>query len=210
MLTGKSAPQGAVQGGQITLRARWVLLFYGVLASLAVIWRLWADEMLPWRSTHIPPTAPAWARLGIGIAAGLGLVVVSRAWVARSSAGQRLASELGRLLGPLSWRRAFGFALASGLAEEALFRGALQPQVGLVAATLLFGAAHYVPRPGLRVWSLFALLAGALFGALFEATGDLLAPATAHVVVNGLNLLWLAPSAGGGNAGGGDGAQRIK
>jgi hypothetical protein len=203
MPTGKSAPQGAVQAGQGSLRVRWVLLFYGVLASLAVIWRLWADQVLPWRSAHTAPSAPAWARLGIGIAAGLALVVVSRAWVARSSAGQRLASELGRLLGPLSWRRAWLFALASGLGEEALFRGALQPRVGLVAATLLFGAAHYVPRPGLRVWSLFALLAGALFGAMFEATGDLLAPATAHVVVNGLNLRRLARSEGGDE--GGDG-----
>ncbi|MGH7286991.1 MAG: CPBP family glutamic-type intramembrane protease [Myxococcota bacterium] len=187
-----------MQRGEVSLRVRWVLLFYGLLAALAVIWRLWADEMLPWRLTHTAPGAPAWARLGIGIAAGSGLVVVSRAWVARSRAGQRLASELGRLLGLLSWRRAWLFALASGLAEEALFRGALQPQVGLVAATLLFGAAHYVPRPGLRVWSLFALLAGALFGAMFEATGDLLAPATAHVVVNGLNLHWLARSARAG------------
>ena len=120
MPTGKSAPQGAAQAGQVSLRVRWVLLFYGVLASVAVIWRLWADQVLPWRSAHTAPSLRPGLGSGSESRPASRLVVVSRAWVARSSAGQRLASELGRLLGPLSWRRAWLFALASGLAEEAL------------------------------------------------------------------------------------------
>ena len=191
MATGKSTPQGAGPGGP-SLRVHWVLIFYGLLGGAAVAWRLWADGILPWRASPSDPVSPGWLRLGLGVAAGLGLVAASRVATERTQAGRALASELSRLLGPLSERRAFGFALASGLAEEAFFRGALQPRVGLAAATVLFAAAHYVPRPGLRVWALFALVAGALFGVLFERTGDLLAPAVAHAVVNGLNLHWLA------------------
>jgi hypothetical protein len=191
MATGKSGPPGEWQPGQ-PIPVRWVLIFYGVLGAAAVAWRLWADAMPPWRTSADAALAPLWLRLGLGVAAGLALVAASRFATERTRTGRALADELSALLGPISERRALGFALASGLAEEAFFRGALQPRVGLLAATLLFAAAHYVPRPGLRVWSLFALVAGGLFGALFEATGDLLAPAVAHAIVNGLNLRWLA------------------
>jgi membrane protease YdiL (CAAX protease family) len=127
-----------------------------------------------------------------GLAAGAAIVVLSRLLTQRTRWGAALARRLAVLLGALSLRDCWVLAALSGVAEEAFFRGALQPRVGLVAATLLFGAAHYVPRPGLRAWSLFALAAGAVFGALYQWTGDLIAPALAHVVVNGLNLRWLA------------------
>jgi hypothetical protein len=195
---GKSTPRGEAWSGQ-RIPVRWVVIFYGALGAAAVAWRFGADGMLPWRSSPDGPLPPPWLRLGLGLAAGLALVAASRLLTARSHAGRALAEELARLLGPLSEQRAVGFALASGVAEEAFFRGALQPQVGLLAATLLFAAAHFVPRPGLYLWSLFALVAGALFGALFEATGDLLAPALAHVVVNGMNLRWLARRTQGGD-----------
>jgi len=191
MAPGKSSPHGEWQRGQ-PIPVRWVLIFYGLLGGAALVWRLWADGVAPWRTSPDAPLTPLWLRLGLGVAAGLALVAASRLATERTRTGRALADELARLLGPLSVSRALGFALASGLAEEAFFRGALQPRVGLLVATVLFGAAHYVPRPGLRVWSLFALAAGALFGVLFEGTGDLLAPAVAHAVVNGLNLYWLA------------------
>src|SRR5262245_5591234 len=191
MATGKSDPPGeSPRWGPIPLQ--WVLIFYGAVAAVAVGWRLAVNGMLPWRSSADAPVAPLWLRLALGVGAGLALVGASRLATARTRAGRTLAAELAQLLGPLSLGRAWAFALASGLAEEALFRGALQPRVGLLAATLLFAAAHYVPRAGLRAWSLFALAAGAVFGALFAASGDLLAPALAHAVVNGLNLHWLA------------------
>jgi membrane protease YdiL (CAAX protease family) len=188
---GKSDSRGAEAPGR-PIPLHWVLIFYGVLGAAAVAWRLWVDGVLPWRISPDVEPAPLWLRLGLGLAAGLGLVVASREVSARTRAGRALAEELARLLGPLSTGRALAFALSSGLAEEAFFRGALQPRVGLLLATLLFAAAHYVPRPGLRAWSLFALAAGLLFGALFAWTGDLLAPAVAHAVVNALNLRWLA------------------
>ena len=123
---------------------------------------------------------------------GYRLVPEARGRGYATEAGRALAGELARLLGPISLGRAWLFALASGLAEEAFFRGALQPRVGFLAATLLFAAAHFVPAAKLWGWALFALVAGALFGALFAATGDLLAPFLAHALVNGLNLRWLA------------------
>jgi hypothetical protein len=193
MATGKSVPQGGAREG---LSARLVLGFYAAMGGIALIWRLGADGVLPWAEAPGEAVLPIPWRIAAGLGAGAALVAVSRFWTARSAAGRALAAELARVLGPLSARRAAAFALASGLAEEALFRGALQPQVGALAATLLFAAAHFVPAPKLRIWSLFALLAGAVFAALFAWTGDLLAPALAHALVNAVNLRWLGSPEG--------------
>jgi membrane protease YdiL (CAAX protease family) len=73
-----------------------------------------------------------------------------------------------------------------------LFRGALQPAVGLVWASLIFGACHFLPRRELVAWSLFAALMGFAFGALYEWTGQLAAPIAAHALINGVNLPRLA------------------
>jgi len=188
MATGKSSPQG---GAPASLSLRLVLGFYGGMGALALAWRLAVDGVLPWAEGPAHPPLPLLVRAAAGLATGAALVAASRAWTARTASGRALAAELGRLLGPLSPGRAFALALVSGLAEEAFFRGALQPRVGFLAATVLFAAAHFVPTPQLRSWALFALAAGAAFGALFLVTGDLLAPVLAHALVNGLNLRWL-------------------
>ena len=88
-------------------------------------------------------------------------------------------------------------ALASGMAEEMFFRGALQPQVGWLAASLLFGLLHFIPRRDLLPWAGFAVLVGGLFGALFLWTGNLVAPVVAHVLVNAVNLPMLIRKYGG-------------
>ena len=179
------------RGSPVTLSLRLVLSFYGVMAVVAVGWRLVVEGVMPWAEGPGEQVRPLPWRVGAGVAAGLLLVWASREFTARSAAGQALARELSRLVGPLSAGRACLLAAASGLGEELLFRGALQPRVGWLAATLLFAAAHFVPTRELRSWAAFALVAGGLFGALFALGGDLLAPVIAHALVNGLNLYWL-------------------
>ncbi len=80
-------------------------------------------------------------------------------------------------------------AVFSGVAEEALFRGALQPMLGLLATSVLFGALHVGPDRRYLVWTLWAVGAGFLFGFLYEWTGGLLAPTIAHVLHNSATLL---------------------
>jgi membrane protease YdiL (CAAX protease family) len=60
--------------------------------------------------------------------------------------------------------------------------------VGWLAASLLFGCAHLVPRREMLPWTGFAVLAGLLFAGLFIWTGNLVAPICAHVLVNAVNL----------------------
>ncbi len=73
-------------------------------------------------------------------------------------------------------------------------KGALQPRLGWFTASVVFGLAHYAPRRSLLPWTGFALLAGGLLGALFAATGNLVAPVTAHAAINAVNLRLLTRS----------------
>ena len=80
-------------------------------------------------------------------------------------------------------------AVISGVGEEALFRGALQPILGILVTSLLFGALHVGPDRRYLIWTVWAVGAGFLFGALYEWTGGILAPVTAHVLHNAATLL---------------------
>jgi membrane protease YdiL (CAAX protease family) len=170
------------------------LALYAVMAAAAVAWRLLSDGQSPFLAAGgvpVPEGGQLLQHALLGMLAGGGLVAASRLWTLYTRMGRVLAEHLAAILGPLSGAQVVVLALASGLGEEVFFRGALQPRVGLVIASLLFGLAHLVPRRELLAWAGFAVLAGLLLGALFECTGNLLAPALAHVVVNGVNLRWL-------------------
>jgi len=172
---------------------RMALRFYGLLFLAAWLWRTaWLGEPL----LHAGPEAAARGvdplRDGAAGLLAAGIVIgLSHQLTAHTRGGRALADGLARLLGPLETRHVVVLALVSGIAEEAFFRGALQPRVGLVWASLVFGLAHFVPRPEFRLWTVFSVAAGFLLGFLFEATGNLVAPVVAHVVVNGVNLTLL-------------------
>ena len=164
--------------------------FYALMVVLAFVWRgLW-DGGVPW-SAPGTALAPLPIRLAAGAGVGLAGVALSRWWIARSELGTRLSDTLGQILGPMGMGTAWGLALASGVGEELLFRGAAQPALGLWIASVLFAVVHYLPGPGLWIWMLYALGAGGVLGGLFHWTGDVVAPVTAHTVLNGLNLSWL-------------------
>lgn len=96
-------------------------------------------------------------------------------------------------------------SVLTALGEEALFRGALLPTVGVWGQALLFGLLH---PAGQRGWSymLYALAAGALLGYATLYTGSLWPSMLAHAVVN-LWGLWprrSRPSLRGGHGGGHD------
>jgi hypothetical protein len=130
--------------------------------------------------------------VGSGAALGIAIVLLS-GWFTRATlTGDRLARALARILGRRSVGECAVLALASGVGEEAFFRGALQPQLGLVATSLLFALAHFAPRRELLPWTGFSLAAGLALGWLFDATGNLVAPIVAHALVNAINLRLLS------------------
>lgn len=127
----------------------------------------------------------------LGLGFGLLLPVLSRFLVYGIPAFAHVEAEIGRWLGPISTAVATRLAILSGLGEELVFRGLLQPELGLALTSMLFGLAHLGPDPRFLAWTAWATVAGGLFGWMAEHTGSLLAPIVAHVTVNYLGLLWI-------------------
>ena len=110
--------------------------------------------------------------------------------------GRRLQAVIGRLVGGIHPADAVLLAALSAAAEELVFRGMLLPYLGLWVSSLLFGLAHLVPREGLWPWSAWTAGAGVVLGWTALGTGGLLAPITAHFVVNAVGLLLLSRQSG--------------
>lgn len=166
---------------------RRAIVFYGVMLGAALLWRV----VLQGRSLLLASATDAihWVRDPLlGVAAGALVIAASAELTARTRMGRALARALGGALGPLRLGDCVVLAAASGVAEEALFRGALQPQLGLAWTSVVFALAHLVPRRELLPWCAFSLAAGLLLGGLYAATGNLVAPVVAHALVNAVNL----------------------
>jgi uncharacterized protein len=108
----------------------------------------------------------------------------------------------------VSFTDAFLVALYSGIGEEALFRGALQPWLvrfiesqiqspelslvlGISGASVIFGLLHTPLVKELRPWTLLAIVMGFVFGALAAYSESLVPAILAHSTINFLNLLRL-------------------
>jgi membrane protease YdiL (CAAX protease family) len=187
------APQEPLPDRQAFVRT--ALGFYGAMGCLALLWRMGVSSesiLFPGAGVGAEGSPSLWAAVTAGLLVGLVSVGLSEALTRATKLGDQLADLLGESLSGLTMGDAMLLALASGMAEEMFFRGALQPAVGLGWASLIFGACHFMPRRELAIWSFYALAMGLAFGWLFEWTGHLAAPITAHVVVNGINLPRLA------------------
>lgn len=85
---------------------------------------------------------------------------------------------------------------AAGLAEEVLFRGGLQPTIGVIPAALLFGFSHGGWRREMWAYVLAASVSGGLFGLAYLWTGDLWVPVIAHTLHNLAATIVLGNTAG--------------
>lgn len=169
---------------------RLALFVYAAMAAVAAIWRvLIQGEPMFFASVSAQHQGFAVGLdLATGVGTGLSVVLLSDLLTQRTQWGEALARRLAETVGPLSLTQCVALALLSGIGEEMFFRGALQPVVGLGWASLLFGVMHFAPDRALLPWTGFAVVMGAVFGALYLWTGSLLAPIVAHVVINGVNL----------------------
>lgn len=93
----------------------------------------------------------------------------------------------------LAWDLLLLLPLVSGVTEEVFFRGFLQPRIGLVASSLLFGLAHIGYGTILQVVA--PVLLGLFFGLLYRLSRTLWAPIAAHFTFNFVELvvLYLQP-----------------
>ena len=186
---GKPASQPASETAS-SIRTLVLLSEAGILA-LAVVLMWWTGL---WQDLSLEPGALAiGAAVGIGSAAAVALLMFS---------GFPGAEGLLRDVQPLLDRFADAslldlviIALAAGICEEALFRGAIQSWIGtwtgahvaVFAGALVFGLVHAV---SIRYF-VFATALGMVLGYLFLFTGSLAAAMLAHAVYDFVVVYWL-------------------
>jgi hypothetical protein len=141
-----------------------------------------------------PLRLPWWV---VGIAAGVVLVPVggfvvdllnhlaSASCVAQTSQAEQAIVGVGR-----TGLEQAGIAIAAGVCEELLFRGALQPRVGVLLSSVVWASYHLqylcngLPSPA----NIYLVLLGLLFGGL-RKWGGLWPAILAHTVYDGIILL---------------------
>jgi len=165
------------------------LLFYGTLFAVVLAWSIWSGRSIFYATPAAAEDGVSpLLDVGLGLAVAAATIAVSRRITESTRWGDAMGRALAELLGRRSLRDCIVLAVSSGVAEEAFFRGALQPALGWLLASLIFGLVHLAPKRELLPWTGFALCAGLVLGALFEITGNLVAPVVAHVGINAVNL----------------------
>lgn len=145
-----------------------------------------------WSARELP-----WAILGVAVY--LLYNAVAPRVVRRFPGGRELLSWMRRhvlrLFASLPLGTLLGMALFAGICEEIVFRGWLQPLLGLWVTSLLFAVLHFPPTEcrwsSPLTWGMIGLYVPAAlgFGALFLWRGNLLAPMAAHFLSDALGLL---------------------
>ena len=172
---------------------RLAAIFYGLLVVAAAVWSGLRGMDLP-----VLGARPATGLL-LGLATAAGTLSLSLLAYHLIPVTRKLAEELAPTLVDGTDRAGLVLlAVFSGVGEEAFFRGAVQQEFGIVIASIVFGLAHVGPDRRFVLWTIWAVLAGVVFGLLFEASGGLLAPVTAHAGHNGATLLIWKRSRGRG------------
>ena len=176
---------------------RFAALFYGSLTVVAAVWcGLRGFEV------SLLGRNPVWSLL-LGVLTAACTVSLGLLAYRLIPALRGITEELApRLIDGAHARDLVLVSIFSGVGEEAFFRGALLQEFGLVISSVLFGLAHIGPDRRYLVWTVWAILAGFVFGTIFELSGGLLAPILAHAGHNAATLLlWKRSRSGKGEAG---------
>lgn len=126
-----------------------------------------------------------------GLGAALLLISLSLYASRNFQWASQLNLEFRKVLVPLPTWQIGAIAVASGTSEEIFFRGAIQPLLGLLPTSLLFGLMHLIPRRLFLPWAIYAAFTGFLFGCLLELRQNLFPSILAHVLVNFVMILVL-------------------
>ena len=181
----KRFPQITPRDGQSARLLKYVALVEGGLLLLALMWAFF--QKLPLQAA-LRPTLPDCA---IGAGAGGILLAANYAAVeygSRWSAALRrmkalLDVEIIPMFRAMPVTAMIVIAALSGAGEELFFRGALQANVGIWIASLLFGAMHVWKKDAL-IYGVYAAVIGLIFGGLYLWRGSLWTPMLAHAVNN--------------------------
>lgn len=104
---------------------------------------------------------------------------------------RRLYAEVMQpMFGNLSVTEIIVISAVAGIGEELLFRGVLQPELGLFPASVIFGLAH-MGGGGTLAFGCWVMVMGGMLGILAIASEGLLAPIIAHAVYDAAAMSYI-------------------
>jgi uncharacterized protein len=124
------------------------------------------------QTVHLPSVIigyrPLWEQLLVGVVFGLASAFSARS-IASSRWMSKVSSHYSQLLGNLHLTRSdiWLISVCAGIGEELLFRGALQPLLGIVPTSIIFVAIHGYLNPSrgrLIVYGLFMTVIISIMG----------------------------------------------
>jgi uncharacterized protein len=155
-------------------------------------------------ATRLGLVAPAWWQVVLALAAAGVFFVFSLAMNAAShtftpDVAKQVDSTTERLFAGLNnpWGIA-ALALAPGICEEILFRGAIQPRLGIIATALLFASVHTQYALSLDTLAVFVIAIGlGLIRKFTNTTTSSICHITYNLVIGiGIASSLIAPAAG--------------
>lgn len=157
-----------------------------IMISIAVVWTgvIRAHDLRDWF-----PTTDWYTDLLVGAFIGAAFGVTAWKlldWVpALKYVEQIILASL--VMDDMQYYHALLFGLLAGIPEEILFRGAMQPALGLLIPAVIFGAFHAINL----VYFLYATGAGILLGVLTNWRGGLWVAIMAHTMIDAVMFILL-------------------
>lgn len=159
----------------------------GVVLTLGgILWAVAQQDVGRLGMWFAPKTTAWWSDIGLGLVVGGlfagGLWIVGRYIEGFKAIRERIAAVLD-LTALRGWHIVV-LSLVAAVPEEIFFRGAMQPALGLLVTSLIFGALHAITP----LYFVYAALASLGLGLLRNWNDALLVPMAAHFAVDVVSL----------------------
>lgn len=185
------AEKDIADAGRIEQFVKSSSLFYFAMAGVGFLICYYRHKNFI-RIAQLPSDAKqALTLLALGVMGAIVLLIANYLFEEQFASYKAFRHVLMRMIGAASVPAALYLAFISAAGEELLFRGAIQPVLGIVGSALLFGLLHLGPQGLISIWTLWAILSGLLFSWMFDETGSLWPVLVCHFLVNSVSMLRL-------------------
>ncbi len=169
------------------------ITIYSVMAGLGLAMMTYWHSNL---SLFIPPPGKTELLRSVSISGLSALVLLVASYFLHEwfASYRELRSLMMQVIGPCQLWVILVVSLCSSVGEEILFRGALEPTLGVIFSGIIFALLHVGPKGPLSIWSLWAFAASLLLSKIVETTGSILPAIGAHFLVNLVSMTLLRKS----------------